>query len=438
MAKKKKKEYIFPSFQSLSEITIDEKFFTKGRDGYRPEMTRFILLNKPAFNFLNISAEIVGEGHLSIVLHSSQYSGCIPIKSASTGIYEGSLMVKGRFNEDLMALATLLPNSIQVEFSDTLPLDFASPILPPIHLESAKYLALYRRSQLSRWKKFINKQTLESQPKGNVLWEKYALQQSTNPLKTLLFPSKRNFLTDDHNERRQLDFVASIALSYLEDPRVSYKTRVSHAEILNWIKQHISQRKLESASEIMIHGHDPSYIKDLKEQANKILNNKTDENRAWRIDGAELFERYVQHIFCEATQKTGFGTGKVNPRYPIKGSIPKWGLSYLEPDLIIESKRGLFIVDAKYKSHMLNLTHSGADLKESFRHDLHQLLAYSAIVSSQKELPINGAMLVYPSGVFHIKRMVVSGVKIFLIGLPLNLDEYENSIDHIQVLLNCP
>ena len=41
---------------------------------------------------------------------------------------------------------------------------------------------------------------------------------------------------------------------------------------------------------------DPAIIKSLKEAANKILQNVSSTNCAWRMDYAEFFERYVQYI----------------------------------------------------------------------------------------------------------------------------------------------
>ena len=94
------------------------------------------------------------------------------------------------------------------------------------------------------------------------------------------------------------------------------------------------------------------------------------------MDYAEFFERYVQYVFRDVAKKKGAHAIE-NPHYGIAyRNKPSWGLSYLEPDLILQKDRDQYVIDAKYKSHVFNWNEGSTQLKDTFRHDFHQILAY--------------------------------------------------------------
>ena len=74
-------------------------------------------------------------------------------------------------------------------------------------------------------------------------------------------------------------------------------------------------------------------IKEVKYQANTLLQKGTTSCVAWRIDMAKLFERYVQYVVSKSLR--GFDSN-VMSNYKIrgKGQIAQWGLKHLEPDMI--------------------------------------------------------------------------------------------------------
>ncbi len=74
-----------------------------------------------------------------------------------------------------------------------------------------------------------------------------------------------------------------------------------------------------------------------------------------------------------------------NPKYAGHGANFDWLLRYLEPDIVLQFAETKIIVDAKYKSYLYH-KHSKSDtLRESFRNDLHQLLAYTAFSTEKKK-----------------------------------------------------
>ena len=121
-----------------------------------------------------------------------------------------------------------------------------------------------------------------------------------------------------------------------------------------------------------------------------ILTDSSDIRRCWRLDISKLFEKYVQYVL----RKSGPGWHiSTNPHFSVSGKKYPWGLAYLEPDMIIHKDELQIIIDAKYKSNLLgHASANSSKLKDAFRKDLHQVLAYSAF----NAMPTREIFLVYP------------------------------------------
>ena len=90
---------------------------------------------------------------------------------------------------------------------------------------------------------------------------------------------------------------------------------------------------------------------------------------------------------------------------------------------MLQREDNQFIIDAKYKSHMLNRGKISDGLKESFRHDLHQVLAYSSFGTAENKQ----VALVYPAEVFICQQQQISNpltratTNVHLVGIPLDI-----------------
>ena len=182
----------------------------------------------------------------------------------------------------------------------------------------------------------------------------------------------------------------------------------------------LTTQHLIPTTELRLHASDTTIIKELKAIGNRILESCGAEYRAWRIDFNKLFEQYVQFILGKVAI-TQSAKAYNNKKYSISGGQTNWTLSHLEPDIILKTDDRLSIVDAKYKTHMLNSQSSKIeDLHNTFRHDLHQVLAYSIFDPTSKKI----TMLVYPSIKFHYISQIVSTPlssvcsHVYLIGIP--------------------
>ncbi|WP_299352574.1 hypothetical protein [uncultured Porphyromonas sp.] len=126
-----------------------------------------------------------------------------------------------------------------------------------------------------------------------------------------------------------------------------------------------------------------------------------------------------------------------NTHYSISGWAPVWVPRYLEPDIVVAKDDGQVIVDAKYKSHMLNWGSISEGLKETFRSDLHQILAYSSFDPK----PRKRVMLAYPSMDFFSQRLQISTPlvsatsEVYLVGIPLDTNAMDETLSQLGTLL---
>lgn len=435
----KTQTFSFGKLPTLSSVTWTSdklKQNCKWRDrSMESVMQRFVTLNQKNLSYLGISACVESvNGKPVIKLTTSKFIGAIPIISPMNGKFVGDLIVTGRFGEDAGELITLLDHSVKPEYSDKLQLVQGSQMTPPIFIECCKFIETYEQAEKYKWRKFSNEVRTSRQPSGSTQWSEYALRKSCNPMEFSVFHNKCNILTTDHPEWQQLNYVLHLAIGELESKRTPLRIRSVYSSQIGRIKIKLRDKHYYSTNKIKIHTSDPYIIKQLKQLANRILNNNTNEKLAWRMDYAEFFERYVQYLLCDISKKKG-AVEINNPHYSIRFSKrPLWGLNYLEPDIIVQKGEEQIVVDAKYKSHLFNWNKDSEELKDTFRHDLHQLLAYCSLSGMNKKQ----ALLVYPFNDFICHQMTVnssliaSEVQIFMVGVPLE----KNRIEDVKSKLN--
>lgn len=435
--------YSFGKIPTLSTITWSaEKVKSwKWGDNRYPEtvMQRFILLNKKNLNYLGITASIIDQdSRPAIQLTTSQYIGAIPIISPKNGKPCGDLTVTGRFGENVGEIITLLDASIRPEYTDEFKLTLDSQMTPPIFIECCKFLDLYIEAARFKWRKFDNILKTEHRPTGSTLWSEYAIRTAKDPMEFDTFKNKSNVLSTNHSEWNQLNYVLQLAISEVDSFRVPLRTRSIYGERLAYLRRKLQTERIEYTTALKIRMSDPSIIKQLKTLANIILQNKSYEQLAWRLNYSEFFERYVQYILEHVAKKKGVRSIS-NPHYGINAPHrPVWCLSYLEPDIVLHSDTKQVIIDAKYKSHIFNWTDESEELKDTFRHDLHQVLAYcSFATNTNKE-----AMIVYPFTDFtsrslriinpftHIENVVQ------LVGIPIDRKRLHDTEEEMSKIVS--
>jgi hypothetical protein len=129
---------------------------------------------------------------------------------------------------------------------------------------------------------------------------------------------------------------------------------------------------------------------------------RTSDGLAWTLPLEQLWERYVERIVVDEAARSG---GRVRIGRLGETTVPlPWNdpshraLGHLVPDFVVHRPHGIEIVDAKYKAHFADLDTTrwaafADEVKESFRADLHQALAYAAVVGMASSVTTT---LLYP------------------------------------------
>ena len=429
--------------RELQSKEIYERLFDKRVDKRYLESSvqKFVLLNKKMLSFLGIDLEMNGIGHdLSIKFKSSGYIGAIPIKMPYDGIAHKDLQVIPKFERssdafsELTQLLSRLEYSIAPEYYDSEELSQPLQLKPPMYYEAAKYIDLFEQACRYNWVKFEIVQGKHPYPKSNTNWNKHAMI-SADPVKALTYPSSDSVLSVNHKEWQELKFVFDLACSIILQSNVPASIHYKYSTKIASLKKKVLCIRGRQTDSIMLHASDPVMVKKTKTQANVLLQHGSTSCVAWRIDMAQLFERYVQHVVLCSMQSLG-GMLIANNKIRSKGRIAQWGLKYLEPDMMIKYNDKIYMADAKYKAHYYSAQQNSESLKETHRGDLHQLLAYCSFSPEKNKIGI----LFYPSVTLGFRRMdyleQIGGVcnTIYLYGIPFGINEMDKTVSSLKQL----
>lgn len=368
---------------------------------YAKYLKRFRHLNQKALSFLDITCtdqdQDARPGYEyrkaeGIILRAGKYAGMIPIRSPYTGLYSGYIQVKAPYEANTLSVLPLLGDARPTQWEPSLPIELDVPGNAPILMECVNYLKAFDQAIKTPWQKFHVANVTQRLPHGDTDWSSYA-RQSFEPALQLQFNNRLNLLTTDHPQWRQLTHVLQLVLNELAQYALQHDTgRILNLDMRNHLARYAAQHPQMHVDKFHILNADPRHITALKTVANRILQRHTNQRCAWRIDHAQFFERYCQYICRCVANKVGAQVS-TNLHLEIHSIRPRpaWMLKYLEPDILLRKSRRTVVLDAKYKSHMLNT--DAASLKETFAPDLHQVLGYAHICSNDDNPTI---ILLYP------------------------------------------
>lgn len=433
------------SCQSISKTFKHEeiyvKFFDKRIDKryLEKEVQKFINLNERMFNFLGIEVRYNGVGKdFELSFKTSNFVGAVPIKMPYDGLVHKDFQVVPRFDNnkdvysELTQLLDRLEYSIQPEYSNNDILCLPMQLKPPTYYEALKYIDLFEDARRYMWVKFSVRNRDHRYPKASTNWSKYIVSSSDSK-KSLIFPSRDSILTVNHKEWQELRYVFDIAKAQITDSMVPGSIRFKYQNKIMNIFNNVSGIQPLPTNNMIIRSSDPQCIKQVKIQANILLNSCSNNCAAWRIDMAMLFERYVQHIVEKSMHEL---SGNILPNNRIlgRGNIPAWGLRHLEPDIVVRIGKSLYMADAKYKANFYVNDTGSEVLKETHRFDLHQLLAYCSFEPQNDKVGI----LFYPSKHSYYKLVDytdrVGGMcnRVILCGLAFGVLEIDDAVSYIK------
>lgn len=423
-------------FISYEKLSADWRTYRKDPERF---IHRFISINQKSFRFLGVKASYEVQNFQSgLLLQSSMYIGAAPLLSPVTGKPAYDLNVTPIYSEDLGNIISLLGERIEVEFN---PMKLLKPLTfqMPMYFECIEYMKAFKKAIEYKWTKFDTKVTIDDKPSGSTDWGRYA-RESVLPECRLRFANVTNYHTQFHSEWQELTTLLKTVIEIYKtsNPPIVVRSRYNAIEkfLYEYVRTHPKSSNIGTIRET---ASDPPPIKELKASALRIISQKRNNTRSWRIEISVLFERFVQFIIEEASRRSGWRC-HLNEHYVISNpSSIKWVLRYIEPDIVLTNHDTQWVIDAKYKSHMFNTTSSEIDiLKTSFREDYHQVLSYTSFATTS----VRKSTLVYPSTNFYIRSLTARSpftgiiVETKLIGLPFKIEIIEEAVKNISELLN--
>ncbi|WP_462222653.1 hypothetical protein [Ferruginibacter sp.] len=391
----------------LSGIALQKKWFRSADKRIIGQyLQKFIDYNSSQFKFLGVQPFIIGtDQNTSLAFRSSSYIGTIPLRASDTGKQIGDFVVMPRFTgrdrfEDYIEILNLLGTEISPEVIDSLPLASGKNFRPPLYLEAVKFIASLEALLMRPWRKFDNVEKISSQPSGQINWNKY-INKEYKVENRLKFPIRKNILSEFHIEYSEIRYVFDICKNELLSSNTPQRIKNTIRPKLNFIEEKLYLHKPKTTNTISIKSSDSPTIRTCKEQANKILNFTLVDSTAWRVDFSDVFEKFVQYIFKEVAKETG---GKLFTNFKFNSKTLKhysWELKHIEPDAIYQKEKFLLFIDAKYKSNLYNKFDNSEILKDEYRHDLHQIMAYSSF----SKTVLKYGFLCYPSDHLELKTI---------------------------------
>ena len=442
------KPKVFQSLPCLTEISpylygkgLIKSWF-KGGDKRHIEKLffDFVSINSDAFNFLKITPFISdSKSNIKLSFRTTNYIGAIPLRSPLNGREMADFIVYPRYINrdenlnDYIQLVYLLKEYIQPEFNFSFELISNDQARPPLFFECVKFIDILFKSINENWRKFSSMINIYNFPKGIISWRDY-IKNEWNPEKRILYPCKTNILSENHKDNQFIAYVYKLAKEKIFTPSTPLSLKNKVWKKITYIDKYFSTIIPLTTNKLTFRNSDPKIIKDLKQQGNKILNYDILANKAWRVDFSLIFERYVQHLFHNLCVNFGFHY-KNNPRLDKQSyRSPQWVLNYLEPDMYIYKENLSIFIDAKYKSHLYNLSSRSEFLIEEHRSDIHQISAYCAFEKTDHKIGV----LCYPSNKFssykiqYKNRINSANLVIFLLGIPITSQNIKGVEDNLK------
>ena len=415
--------------KQLSGIALQKKWFKSADKRVIGQyLQKFIDYNSSQFKFLGVQPFIIGtDENVSLSFRTSSFIGTIPLRASDTGKQIGDFVVMPRFTgqdrfEDYIEILNLLGTEISPEIIDSLPLISGRNFRPPLYLEAVKFIISLEALLLRPWRKFDNVEKTTNQPLGQINWNKY-INSSYKVEDRFKFQIRKNFLSEFHSEYAEVCYVFDICQRELLSSNTPLRIKNTVRTKLNFIEEKLYHHKPKVTNKIVTKSSDNSTVRACKEQANKILSSNLVDSTAWRVDFADVFEKFVQHIFKEVGKETG---GKLFVNFKFHSKTTRrysWELKHIEPDAIYQKDKILIFIDAKYKSNLYNKFSDSETLKDDHRHDLHQIMAYSSFSKTDFKF----GFLCYPSDQLELKDIKYKNEinevtnTILVLGIPLKI-----------------
>lgn len=382
--------------------------------GWGAYLEGFLAQNRAALNALNLQPHVVaGRDGVRLEVIPGNRAGAIPLRSVVTGQVAGGVIVSPRFGwpgvgrvlsatgwgsgPEFLNLP-LVPGSGR----EVPPWVLAGPVLRRL----AELLANLRPGYRDRCE-------VRSHPRGQIQWPIYLAKQLLAGRWHHL-PCRFSELDTDARLRQAVRWTlerlhTDLGVSGGRDPvALLLIEQITHLleHVLDVPSRRPSRRELDTnlGREPMMSSalHDGLQAMGWIAEERGLGGGRTSDGLAWTLPLEELWERYVERIVRDEAARSGgrLRTGRLGETLvPLSWNDPSHrALGHLVPDFVIYRSESVEIVDAKYKAHFADLDATRwvaftDEAKDALRADVHQVLAYAAVVGAPG---LTKSTLIYP------------------------------------------
>jgi hypothetical protein len=381
--------------------------------GWGPFVESFLRMNEAAFGKLDVSP-VVGsaETGVKLTLVPGGRAGAIPLRSSQSGRVAGGFLVQPRFG--WAGVGRVLVSTGWAAAPEIL--DF--PLVPGSGREVPPWVlagpVLHRLTELLRRlrRAYRTDEQVLQKPRGHIVWNRY-LSESFAHGRWAQLPCRFPDLGSDPLLRRMVrwaiervrgelaavggtDYVARVLVAAADQLLDQLRDSVPLAPSRSQLDRLVSGERLVDAS--LRQGLEAlGWIVDER----GLGGGREMDGLAWAAPLDELWEHYVEaSIRREASLRGGVvRVGRSRETVvPLEWTDPSHrSMGHLMPDVVVEYRDRVDVVDAKYKAHFAELDEQGwraftDDAREAHRADIHQVLAYASLFDA----PEIRAVLVYP------------------------------------------
>lgn len=400
----------------LGYIKLAEKSLSYGAgksDAFYKAVSRFTKRNSEYLKFLNIKVE-------SDNLYSSSIAGIIPLEYAIDTGEKANLIVEPMLNWQILSEFASITKD-----RDWLTLNEDWTISKALDIELWYFSKPFLDEALSVLKRpakgFKTVITSDSYPKGNTDWVNYSVQKY--PYHNLEFNNKFSKSTFDVLPHSLIiwgvDAIQKSINNYQIVPE-SIKDAINKIRII--LGKNISPvvPSYKVLAQLPKTGAWSGYINLYKEIEHLailagVLKKEKTSGCAYSIKTERLFEEFTMYLCETFAKRKGFKFFKDTDDSSRIGLIKSEDsdnfkmLNSLRPDIIINSKDLLIVIDSKYKRHYDLASHfhknnNEFDWEEDMRHDLHQAISYTIFSEKKNKLVLLTHPRLTNSSKYHIRR----------------------------------
>lgn len=366
---------------------------------------QFIRQNRPFLEDFGVSAHFHSDGIRSeVVFETGVNIGALPLFSPTTSKPVYGLVIKPRF--EWQGLGPMLGEMGW----KVIPAPVDLPLLPRSSRKVPQWVistvVLFRIKDLLDGldRRFEYSEEVLPAPRGQVNWQRYATTMVPR-MQFLSVPCRFPDLRDDQDLMAAIHFTLSSHLRGLEHQRQGGVAVLRLIDLCQELLTRVAGIPPREPNPKQIaewlHGSGALRIATFAKGIQAIewtveergLAGLSDlQGLPWKMSMADFYEAWVETIAERLVRHIG-GVLRVGRRRETVVPI-SWDKAYLgsqrslKPDLVIERADETIVIDAKFKAHWEELSHTSwgrvdEDIRESHREDILQVLAYSTLFTTR-------------------------------------------------------